>query len=269
MMSSPTGSSSPSGSGSPVGAPPGPAGSPPGSPGPSGPTPPPSGPTPQPRRRVDRAAIAISVFAALVSLVALVMAGVAIYQTRPVNEAAPTPTSDPGRTPAGAATETPDATIDASEPTATDPDATEGPVNTALPNGNAQYTLSYEDIKLTLRGDSRYIDLDEPVVNATTERMDVTYSNRSIPGPELAFDSVNVAIAKSPDATPNECAQNIQLSPAETEVKLSQDLVLCAVTNGIGAVNEPQRAKMVRMVVNSISKDDSVLMTVTSWEIPR
>jgi hypothetical protein len=34
-------------------------------------------------------------------------------------------------------------------------------------------------------------------------------------------------------------------------------------------VNEPQRAKMARIIVNSISKDDVVLLSITTWEIPR
>lgn len=69
--------------------------------------------------------------------------------------------------------------------------------------------------------------------------------------------------------TPDECAQEIQLSPVDSEVEVSQDLVLCAVTNGLGAVNEPARTKMARIVVNSVTKDNAVNLTVTTWEIPR
>jgi hypothetical protein len=106
------------------------------------------------------------------------------------------------------------------------------------------------------------------MVNADDNQSDVAYFSSSNP-PVLEFNAANVAEAKSADVTPDECSQDIQLSPSDTSVKLSQDLVLCAVTNGIGAVNEPARAKMAKIVVNSVSKDDNLDLTITTWEIPR
>lgn len=148
-------------------------------------------------------------------------------------------------------------------------DGTEEPLVTALPSTSASYTLIREDVQLRLVG-QRYVDLDQPLVNATNTAYDVEYdSGSALSQPELSFESIDVAVGKSPTVTPNECAQAIQYSPIDDQVELSQDLVLCAVTNGIGAVNEPARTKMARIVVNSISKDNVANLTVTTWEIPR
>ena len=140
-----------------------------------------------------------------------------------------------------------------------------------LPSANAEYTLKYQDVKVTLTkqgGCERRVDFDQPLVNAEGNQSDaVFYYCGSVP--EFRFSSDQVAIVRSAQATPSECASAIQLSPSSTSVKLSQDLVLCTVTNGQGAVNEPDRAKMVRIVVNSVADDSTTILTLTSWELPR
>jgi hypothetical protein len=45
-------------------------------------------------------------------------------------------------------------------------------------------------------------------------------------------------------------------------------LVICAVTNGVGATGVPQRPKTVRLVVKTVRDDGSVLLDATAWEIP-
>lgn len=128
-----------------------------------------------------------------------------------------------------------------------------------------------QDVRVTLAGGAgvqRTIDLDQPLVNADSTRTDVTYSTYHDPA-QFEFGTEKVAQARARDVTPDECASNIQLSPADREVELSQDLVLCTVTNGVGAVNEPSRPKMARIVVNSVGPDNTATLTITTWEIPR
>jgi hypothetical protein len=47
-----------------------------------------------------------------------------------------------------------------------------------------------------------------------------------------------------------------------------QDLVVCAVTDGQGAANEPVRAKVTRIVVTGVGQEQKVALSVTAWEIP-
>jgi hypothetical protein len=145
-----------------------------------------------------------------------------------------------------------------------------------LPTASANYTVSYEGKRLTLQpnaphcaGNDRVVDLDQPAINVTTGG-DLQYSpSVNCDGqPSLRFASNKVATVVSADATPQDCASAIQLSPASQEIAASQDLVLCAVTDGEGAPNEPARAKIARIVVTGVGQEQKVALTVTAWEIP-
>lgn len=157
----------------------------------------------------------------------------------------------------------------ATEPTEPGPTPDEVTGTPALPSSNADYTVSYENKRVTLQGgQSRYLDLDQPRVNADANQYDVRSLVSTTSGPKLVFNTDSVATAKSAATQPEECADKIQLAPASTSIDISQDLVICAVTNGIGAVNEPARTKMARIVVNSVADDGTANLTITTWEIP-
>ncbi|GAA3621951.1 hypothetical protein GCM10022223_43630 [Kineosporia mesophila] len=206
--------------------------------------------------------------ATVLSGVSLVVAVLALERTGSVSVQA----ASPEQTRAGAGTAAPTtAAPDPATPTSTEaePTGTDEPLVTKLPSPGASYAPVREDVQMRLvTGDTRYVDLDQPLVNAESAAYDLSF-RAGFAQPTLRFKSADVAVGKSPTVTPDECAQEIQLSPVDAEVEVSQDLVLCAVTNGLGAVNEPARTKMARIVVNSVSKDNAVNLTVTTWEIPR
>jgi hypothetical protein len=154
----------------------------------------------------------------------------------------------------------------------TTPRASDAP----LPTASANYTVAYEDRRLTLQpngancsGNARTVDLDEPAINVSSGG-DIEYqpTYRCEGAPSLQFVSDKVATVVSADATPEDCAQAIQLSPTSQEIAPSQDLVVCAVTDGQGAPNEPVRAKVTRIVVTGVGQEQKVALNVTAWEIP-
>jgi hypothetical protein len=210
-------------------------------------------------------AVVLSVIALAVAVVSLRVADrngsdvVPVAQgTLPASTAPEASTPGPSDDPE---TETP---TEVAEPTATNES-----MSTSLPTAGAAYTIVREKVPVRLAGgSSRYLDLDQPMVNSNSYQTDVVYTPNSS-STVLRFSSANVAEAKSADVTPDECAQAIQLSPSDTQVEASQDLVLCAVTNGIGAVSEPARTKMAKIIVNSVAKDGSLDLSITTWEIPR
>jgi hypothetical protein len=55
---------------------------------------------------------------------------------------------------------------------------------------------------------------------------------------------------------------------ASQELTPSQDQVICAVTDGQGAPNQPARTKITRIVVSDVGQDQKVTLNVTAWEIP-
>lgn len=140
-----------------------------------------------------------------------------------------------------------------------------------LPNPTGSYTVAYDATKLILRPNTlcggRTVDLDQPLINATTGE-DMKF-RPDCPRAEavLAFPTTQVAVVTSPTAAAD-CVRAMQLSPASQSVLLSQDLVVCARSDGQGAAGAPQRQKVVRMVVSSIDKDQTTHLSVTAWEVP-
>jgi hypothetical protein len=228
-------------------------------------------PAPRGRRRARLTPTALSGLAVLISVVALVVAVLAYARGGDGSDtagrqvpAAPSTTSAPTGTSAATSLPTDESTDESAEETLSGTDG-------ALPSGGAPYTVVRQDIPVTLKGGlsvERSLDLDQPQVNADSTRSDVTFSTYEDP-PVLKFASTAVATTRAQAVTPDECASNIQLSPTDQEVELSQELVLCTVTNGVGAVNEPSRPKMARIVVNAVSRDGTATLTITTWEIPR
>jgi hypothetical protein len=150
------------------------------------------------------------------------------------------------------------------------------PSDAPLPTAATNYTVSYEDRRLTLQpngedcgGAARIIDLDQPAINVPTGG-DLEYqpTYRCEGAPALQFVSDKVATVVSSTATPQDCAQAIQLSPASQQIAPSQDLVICAVTDGQGAANEPIRGKITRIVITGVGQEQKVALNVTAWEIP-
>jgi hypothetical protein len=145
----------------------------------------------------------------------------------------------------------------------------------ALPEPTANYQLVYEGQTLTLRpgggcNRSRSVDLDEPAIGAANEARDFQYywsCNKGVPA-SLRFSDARLASVRGRDATPQDCATAIRTAPVNTNVTPSQDLVLCAVTNGTGAPDEPNRTKIALVVVNTVGADSSLVLTVKAWETP-
>jgi hypothetical protein len=222
-----------------------------------------------------RITLRLSVIALLVSILSIGLSVLALITTGS-NDSATPPPQQTGET-APAPSTIPAESTAPSETASAPEENTSLPASDApLPTASANYTVSYEDKRLTLQpnaarcsGNDRVVDLDQPAINVTTGG-DLQYSpSVNCEGqPSLRFASNKVATVVSADATPQDCASAIQLSPASQEIAASQDLVLCAVTDGEGAPNEPARAKIARIVVTGVGQEQKVALTVTAWEIP-
>jgi hypothetical protein len=218
-----------------------------------------------------RVALGLSAIALLVSLLAFGISLLALTATGTDDSATPIPQQN-GQTATVVNTPAESETIEAPPAGNNSPRATDAP----LPTASANYTVAYEDRRLILQpngaecaGNARTVDLDEPAINVSSGGdMEYQPTYRCEGAPSLQFVSDKVATVVSPDATPEDCAQAIQLSPASQEIAPSQDLVVCAVTDGQGAANEPVRAKVSRIVVTGVGHEQKITLNVTAWEIP-
>ena len=216
--------------------------------------------------------VGLSVLALLVSLMSFGLSILALVTAGNNDFATPIPQQSGETTSVPSTTSAESETIETPPAGNITPRATDAP----LPTASANYTVAYEDRRLTLQpngancsGNARTVDLDEPAINVSSGG-DIEYqpTYQCNGAPSLQFVSDKVATVVSADATPEDCAQAIQLSPASQEIAPSQDLVVCAVTDGQGAANEPVRAKVTRIVVTGVGQEQKVALNVTAWEIP-
>jgi hypothetical protein len=219
-------------------------------------------------------ALLLSALALLVSVISIVMSVLALSSADSNASATPAPqqSTEPAPAPSPISSQENVPTESVSEDQTTQARASDAP----LPTAGANYTVSYQDKRLRLQpngegcsGAARSVDLDQPAINVETGgdfEYHSTYGCRG--APSLQFVSDKVAAVVSPDATPQDCAQAIQLAPGSQEIAPSQDLVICAVTDGQGAANEPVRAKVARIVVTGVGQEQKVALNVTAWEIP-
>jgi hypothetical protein len=213
----------------------------------------------------------LSVIALLVSVLSIGLSLLALFTAGRNASSAPAPQETAATAPAS---DTNPAESRAPSETASDEETSQAS-NAPLPTASANYTVSYQDRRLSLQPNGRNclggrsIDLDQPAINVLSGG-DIEYNPTSgCQGPpSLRFASDKLATVSSADATPEDCAQAIQLSPASQDIAPSQDLVICAVTDGQGAANEPVRAKIARIVVAGVGQEQKVTLNVTTWEIP-
>ena len=223
------------------------------------------------RRRDERLALGLSAAALAVSLVA---AGLALAALRDDGSATVTAGGVGGTSdrPAETATDEPvtDATTDAGLPTddATDEpteDTGSGSTVPTLPDPSGTYAPVYEQKRLVVQpgGCARRVDLDQPFVNAR-EGYEFHYGCND----RIVFSTGSVAEVRGPNTTPGECAEAIRLSPSQTAITPSQELVICVITDGVGSANDAVRPKMARIQIESVLDDQAVAMTVSTWELP-
>jgi hypothetical protein len=141
------------------------------------------------------------------------------------------------------------------------PSTAPAPADTGGVNPQANYTLFYEDKELHIP-QSVQVDLDEPRVNVRNGG-DFQYS------PYGGFTTSNAAaVTRSPNATPQDCADAIQTSPLTKPIAPSESLVLCIQTSAEDASDEGVSQKLARISIKSVNKEDVVTALVTAWNVP-
>ncbi|HEY6744849.1 MAG TPA: hypothetical protein VI357_03940 [Mycobacteriales bacterium] len=214
---------------------------------------------------VSSLALVLALLAALVSVVALVRSGeggsVAAAST-------PTPTGTAPET-SGAPTPTDVATDDPAVDPTTDPPVEGTGEPTGAPDPTGVYTPVYQQEKLRLQPCARYVDLDEPRAGTESEVSEFRYCGGSV-RTQIAFSGdLTIAETKDPNATANDCAQEIRRAPINSPLTPAAKQSLCIVTSASAADSQGIRRKLVLMTVDSIGQDDTMNVTVTAWNIPR
>jgi hypothetical protein len=159
----------------------------------------------------------------------------------------------------------------ATDPGATEPTATEA--SNAPLNPQSVFKLFYEKRTLSVQTpdgcDTRYVDLDEPRVDAQPAA-DISLDGCAPGVPKMEFaDDVVAAVGESA-MTPNECAEQIQFSAlaATEKYALRKGDAYCIQTSLAAANSRGDSQRMVVLTVTGVSADGLVTMQATAYVVP-
>lgn len=140
--------------------------------------------------------------------------------------------------------------------------------------GPAGYSQAYraQTLQLTLPACgstmTRYVDLDEPRVDADASRADLFYKPRTgcYGTPQLALvNGVTAAVVTRPAIRPAQCATSIKNAPADNPIPLDGTKVICVLTSSDKAIGEDITQKMVVLVVSAPTAAGLTTIRATAW----
>ncbi|WP_344651977.1 hypothetical protein [Cryptosporangium japonicum] len=115
---------------------------------------------------------------------------------------------------------------------------------------------------------TRYVDIDEPRVDADASRADLFYKPRMgcYGTPQLHFVSgVTAAVVKSPTIRPAQCATSIKNAPADNPIAIDGTKVVCVLTSSDKAIGEDITQKMAVLVITAPSSNGQTTVRATAW----
>jgi len=140
--------------------------------------------------------------------------------------------------------------------------------------GTAAYSLAYRPQSLQLSLPpcrstvTRYVDLDEPRVDADASRADVFYRARTgcYGTPQLHFvNGVTASVVNRATIRPAQCATSIRNAPADNPVRLDGTKILCVLTSSDKAIGEDITQKMVVLVVSAPTPTGQTTVRANAW----
>jgi hypothetical protein len=115
--------------------------------------------------------------------------------------------------------------------------------------------------------DGTPVDLDEPRV-LPTAGADLTYRNCD-DGPHVDLDAMaRFAVVDVPTATAQDCMDAIRLNPGLGWITPDPNVTVCALTSPMTARMQNVTPKLVRLHVDSIDAQGTLLLTLTAWTVP-
>ncbi|SHN02255.1 hypothetical protein [Cryptosporangium aurantiacum] len=140
----------------------------------------------------------------------------------------------------------------------------------------ATYSQAYRPQSLQLAlppcGSSmtRYVDLDEPRVDADASRADLFYQARTgcYGTPQLHLvNGVKAAVVARPTIRPTQCGTSIRNAPADNPIRLDTTKVICVLTSSDKAIGEDITQKMVVLVVSAPTPTGQTTVRANGWHV--
>jgi hypothetical protein len=143
------------------------------------------------------------------------------------------------------------------------------------PHGS-NYSLAYptQSLQLSLppckSSMVRYVDVDEPRVDADASRADVYYQARSgcYGTPQLnLIGAVTASVVTRSSLRPAQCVADIRNAPANTPILLSKAMNICVLTSADAAVGQDISQKVTLLEISDPNAGGSATVRITGWQV--
>ncbi|TQS43869.1 hypothetical protein FL583_17770 [Cryptosporangium phraense] len=117
---------------------------------------------------------------------------------------------------------------------------------------------------------TRYLDLDEPRVDADASRADLYYKARTgcWGTPQLyLINGITASVVNRPTVRPAQCATSIKNAPADNPISLDGTKVICVQTSADKAIGENISQKMVVLVVSAPTATGQTTIRASAWNM--
>ena len=147
------------------------------------------------------------------------------------------------------------------------------------PLGNlrgSNYALAYptQSLQLSLppckSAMVRYVDVDEPRVDADASRADLYYQARSgcYGMPQLhLIGAVAASVVTKSSLLPAQCVTDIRNAPANTPILLSRAMNICVATSSDAAVGQDISQKVAMLQISDPTAGGSATIRITAWQV--
>ncbi|MFI5955556.1 hypothetical protein [Cryptosporangium sp. NPDC051539] len=117
---------------------------------------------------------------------------------------------------------------------------------------------------------TRYVDLDEPRVDADPSRADLYYKARTgcWGTPQLyLINGITASVVNRPNVRPAQCATSIKNAPADNPISLDGTKVICVMTSADKSIGEDIPQKMVVLVVSAPTATGQTTIRASAWNM--
>lgn len=148
------------------------------------------------------------------------------------------------------------------------PPISESPAAPKKPSPSYRPVYAHQVLRVSrLTCDGTPVDLDEPRV-LPLAGADLAYRTCE-DGPHLDLDAAaRFAVVDVATATVDDCLSALRLNPGSGWLTPDQNITACVLTSPTAAISQRTSQKLVRLHVDSIDTDGTLLISLSAWAVP-
>jgi hypothetical protein len=117
---------------------------------------------------------------------------------------------------------------------------------------------------------ARYVDIDEPRVDADASRADLFYRARSgcYSSPELnLLGGATASVVSRSNIRPAQCVESVRNAPANSPIELTKAMNICILTSADTAIGQDISEKVALLVASAPDAAGSTTVRISGWHV--